>query len=39
MDGLEKKLSLGSYTDVSLTEAHKKRDDARKGLAAGTDPP
>lgn len=38
VDGKEKKLSLGSYPDVSLTEARKKRDDARKGLAAGTDP-
>ncbi|MEJ7928280.1 integrase arm-type DNA-binding domain-containing protein [Sphingobium sp. AN641] len=38
VDGLEKKLSLGSYPDVSLTEARKKRDDARKALAAGTDP-
>lgn len=38
VDGKEKKLSLGSYPTVSLTEARKKRDDARKGLAAGTDP-
>jgi hypothetical protein len=38
VDGKEKKLSLGSYPDVSLKDARKKRDDARKGLAAGDDP-
>lgn len=38
VDGKEKKLSLGSYPDLSLTNARKKRDDARKGLAAGVDP-
>lgn len=38
VDGLEKKLALGTYPSVSLGEARKKRDDARKGLAAGTDP-
>lgn len=38
IDGKEKKLSLGSYPDVSLAEARKRRDDARKGLAAGADP-
>jgi integrase len=38
VDGKEKKLSLGSYPDLTLTNARKKRDDARKGLAAGVDP-
>jgi integrase len=38
IDGKEKKLSLGSYPAVSLTKARKKRDDARKELAAGADP-
>lgn len=38
IDGLEKKLSLGSYPDVGLSEARKKRDDARRALATGTDP-
>lgn len=38
VDGVEKKLSLGSYPEVSLTEARKRRDDARRGLANGVDP-
>lgn len=38
VDGKEKKLSLGSYPDVSLTEARRARDEARRGLAAGADP-
>jgi hypothetical protein len=38
VDGKEKKLSLGSYPDVSLAAAREKRDVARKGLAAGSDP-
>jgi integrase len=36
--GKEKRLSLGTYPDVSLTEAREKRDAARKLLAAGVDP-
>lgn len=36
--GKEKLLSLGVYPDVSLKEARKKRDDARKLLAQGADP-
>lgn len=31
-------LSFGSYPEVSLASARDKRDDARKLLAAGTDP-
>ena len=37
-DGKEKRLSLGVYPDVTLKDAHKRRDDARKLLAQGTDP-
>ncbi|MBD3761404.1 integrase arm-type DNA-binding domain-containing protein [Rhizorhabdus sp.] len=36
--GLEKKLSLGSYPDVSLKDARDSRDQARRVLASGTDP-
>lgn len=36
--GIEKKLSLGVYPDVSLKEARKRRDEARTLLANGADP-
>lgn len=36
--GKEKKLSFGTYPDVSLADARAKRDDARKTLANGSDP-
>jgi len=36
--GLEKKLSFGSYPEVSLRDARKLRDDARDVLAEGKDP-
>ena len=36
--GKEKRLSLGVYPDVSLTNARDRRDAARKILAAGSDP-
>src|SRR5687767_5159769 len=38
IDGLEKKLGLGTYPDVGLAEARKRRDEAREQLAAGEDP-
>lgn len=38
IDGREKKLSLGTYPDVSLSDARKKRDDARVLIAGGQDP-
>jgi len=38
VDGREKKLGIGTYPEVSLAEARKKRDDARELLAAGKDP-
>ena len=37
-DKKEKKLAFGAYPDVSLQDARKKRDDARKLLAGGIDP-
>ncbi len=37
-NGKEKRLSLGVYPDVPLKVARNKRDEARKLLAAGTDP-
>lgn len=36
--GKQKTLAFGAYPEVSLGDARKKRDDARKLLAAGTDP-
>lgn len=36
--GREKRLSLGTYPDVPLLEARRRRDDARRALAAGADP-
>ncbi len=38
MDGIEKKLSLGRYPDISLSDARKARDDARKAAGGGNDP-
>ena len=37
-DRKEKMLSLGRYPEVSLAAARAKRDNARKLVAAGTDP-
>lgn len=34
----ENRLSLGTYPEVSLSDARRRRDDARKLIAAGTDP-
>jgi len=36
--GKEKLLALGAYPDVSLSDARKRRDEARETLAAGKDP-
>lgn len=36
--GKEKRLSLGTYPDVTLLEARRRRDDARRQLAEGLDP-
>lgn len=38
IDGREKKLAIGTYPEVSLAEARKRRDDARDLMAAGKDP-
>ncbi|MFM9936808.1 MAG: Arm DNA-binding domain-containing protein [Novosphingobium sp.] len=38
VDGNEKKLGIGTYPEVSLSEARKLRDDAREMMAAGKDP-
>jgi integrase len=38
VDGREKKLAIGTYPEVSLAEARKRRDDARDLVAAGKDP-
>jgi len=38
IDGREKKLGFGTYPDVSLSDARKRRDEAREMLAAGKDP-
>lgn len=38
IDGREKKLGLGTYPEIGLAEARKRRDDAKEELAAGKDP-
>lgn len=38
IDGREKKLGFGTYPDVGLGEARKRRDEAREMIAAGKDP-
>ncbi|MCA1654397.1 MAG: Arm DNA-binding domain-containing protein, partial [Sphingomonadales bacterium] len=38
IDGREQKLSLGTYPEVSLKDARRRRDEARSRLADGIDP-
>jgi integrase len=38
LDGKERMLSLGTYPQVSLAQARARRDEARRSIAAGTDP-
>lgn len=38
VEGREKKLTIGSYPEISLSDARKRRDGARELLAAGQDP-
>ena len=38
VDGKEQKLGLGTYPEVSLSEARKHRDEARQQLTAGKNP-
>ncbi len=37
VDGREKKLGFGTYPEISLADARKRRDDAREQIAAGKD--
>ena len=37
-DGKEKKLTFGTYPEISLLDARQKRDEARRQLARGIDP-
>ncbi|MEE4131065.1 Arm DNA-binding domain-containing protein [Pseudomonas viridiflava] len=36
--GKENRLALGSYPEVTLVQAHKKRSEARQMIADGKDP-
>jgi hypothetical protein len=38
IDGREKKLSIGSYPEISLADARRRRDEARELIALGKDP-
>jgi len=38
IDGREKKLGIGTYPEVSLSDARRRRDEAREMIAAGKDP-
>jgi integrase len=38
VDGREKKLGIGTYPEISLANARKRRDDARELMATGKDP-
>ncbi len=38
VDGREKKLGLGTYPEIGLAEARRRRDAAREALAQGKDP-
>ncbi|MEO6093438.1 MAG: integrase arm-type DNA-binding domain-containing protein [Novosphingobium sp.] len=38
VDGTERKLGFGTYPEISLADARKRRDDARELVAAGKDP-
>lgn len=38
MDGKERKLAIGRYPEISLSEARKRRDAAREQIALGNDP-
>lgn len=37
-DGKEKKIAFGAYPEISLLDARKRRDEARRQLAKGNDP-
>lgn len=38
VDGKEKKLAIGPYPDIGLSEARRRRDEARQQIAGGKDP-
>ncbi len=38
VDGREKKLAIGTYPEIGLGEARRRRDEAREAMAAGKDP-
>lgn len=38
VEGREKKLAIGAYPEISLSDARKRRDEARELMAAGKDP-
>lgn len=38
VDGREKKLGIGTYPEIGLADARKRRDEARELLATGKDP-
>jgi len=38
VDGREKKLAIGSYPEIGLGEARRRRDEAREAMVAGKDP-
>jgi integrase len=38
VDGREKKLAIGTYPEIGLGEARRRRDEAREAMAAGMDP-
>lgn len=38
VDGREKKLAIGAYPEIGLSDARKRRDEGREMLAAGKDP-
>lgn len=38
VDGREKKLAIGSYPEISLADARRRRDEARELIATGIDP-
>jgi hypothetical protein len=37
-DGKQKTLALGAYPSITLSEARRKREDAKKAMGAGVDP-
>lgn len=38
LDGKSKSISFGTYPEISLADARKRREDARKLIASGIDP-